>query len=195
MKNKIIKESKGIFKLPEKTYYFGKIKFGAPYFNPTGFVSSIIKIRKLKLNTPEYIAEKNEKYPHLKNNPSNKYANYPMVRRAKNKIIKIFGNDYYISLGKPIAIQFVELGWKDKWNSPRYEWSPQFVIFFFGLQFCIWWNAPKLDGEKYPDNDKYYEMILRYVKYSNKDIIKAEKDWGWIDHETKKSTWNKKYLL
>ena len=64
-----------------------------------------------------------------------------------------------------------------------------YYIFFFNWQFCIWWTAP--DG----NNDKYYEMILHWKYTCKKDIIKAERDWGWVDMKTKLSTWNKDYLL
>jgi hypothetical protein len=86
-------------------------------------------------------------------------------------------------------IHKTELGWKDKYESPRYEWSPALYILFFNLQFIIWWNSPD------NDNDSYYEMVLWYLKYSDKDIEKAEKTWGWVDYYTKKSTWNKDYLI
>lgn len=103
------------------------------------------------------------------------------------KYFKVFGRE--ISYGWPISIKSTELGWKDKYDSPRFEWSPSYMIFFFRWQFCIFWDAP--DG----DNDKYYEMVLRYLKYSDKDIKKAEEDWGWVDGTTKKSTWNRDYLV
>ena len=81
------------------------------------------------------------------------------------------------------------MGWKDKFNSPRFEWTPSFQIWFFNLQFCIHWAAPD------NNNDLYYETILWYMKYANKDIYEAEKTWGWINYETKESTWNKEYLI
>lgn len=192
----IVKEIKGTFKLPEKATYFGKAAFGAPYFDPISFIPSIIKARKLKHRSPEEATNQSKKYPHLSDQPSNKYSNYPMVRRASNKIFKLFGNDYYITWGSPVSIKTNSLGWKDKFESPRFEWPPAFYIFFFGLQYCVWYNAPKLDGEKYADNDKYYEMILWYLKYTiGKDISKAEETWDWVDSDTKKSTWNKNYLI
>jgi len=192
----ILKETKGVFIPPKKEYYFGKSKFGCPYFYPRNFISSIITVRKLKLRTEEDYIEKSFKYPHLKDKPDNKFSNFPVVRRSKNWIIKLFGNQYFIELGWPISIKTNGLGWKDKFDSPRFEWQPAFFIYFFGLQFCIWWNAPKLEGKKYANNDKYYEMILWYLKYNtSKDIKLAEETWDWIDSKTKKSTWNKKYLI
>ena len=195
MKNEIIKASKGVFKPPVKTYYFGKAKFGTPYFDPINYVGSIIRVRKLEKRSPKEVEKRNEQYGHLKNNPNNLYKNYPIVRRAKNKIVNIFGNNYYITFGKPWSVEFHELGWKDKFESPRFEWSPQFAIYFFGFQFIIWWNAPKLEAEKYADNDKYYEMMISFVKYSDKNLDKAKNERGWEDYKTKLSTWDDNYLL
>jgi hypothetical protein len=153
----IKKEIKGVFKLPKKVYYFGKVSLGAPYMYPSNYCGSIINIK----------------------------SHNPRFNRLKN--FKI--GSYYIFYGFPITISKVSLGWKDKFNSPRYEWSPQYHIFMFGLQFAIFWNAP--DG----DNDTYYEMILHYLEYSNKDIKKAKETWSWVNGDTKQSTWNNKYLI
>jgi hypothetical protein len=98
----------------------------------------------------------------------------------------IHGIPYYISKW---GIHSVDLGWKDKFNSPRFECVPSFHICLFGLQFCIWWRSP--DG----NDDDYYEMILWWLMYCNEDIVKAENTWSWIDCKTNKSTWNRNYLL
>jgi hypothetical protein len=112
------------------------------------------------------------------------------IRKERPKYLrcnyfKLF--NYEISYGWPIYIYWNELGWKDKFNSPRFEWCPAFYIFFFKWQFVIRWISP--DG----DNDKYYEMLLHYLKYSDKDIEKAEKTWGWVNSNDQ-STWDKNYL-
>jgi len=191
----LLKDIDGVFVKPEKVTYFGKHYHGAPYFDPINYVGSIMRVRKLVKRTPEEVAKKNEQYKHNANKPDHIYSNMPMVRRAKNKIVKIFGNAYYITWGWPWSVKTVELGWKDKYESPRFEWCPQFHIFFFGLQYVAWWCAPKLEGEKYRNDDKYYEMILWYLHYADKDIKKAEKTWGWTNYDTKETTWNKKYLV
>lgn len=163
MTNKeLIRDIKGVFKLPKKRYYFGKVRYGSPYMFPWNYCGSIIRIRNFK---PQY-----------------------------NRLKYFKFGSYFVFYGYPIKISKVELGWKDKFNSPRFEWSPQFHIYAFGLQFCIFWNAPGDDVDKY-DVDKYYEMILHYLYYSDKDIKKAESTWGWINSETKQSTWNKNYLI
>ena len=38
-------------------------------------------------------------------------------------------------------------------------------------------------------------MILWYLKYSEKNITKAEKTWIWQDYTTKKSSWNNNYII
>lgn len=184
---KILKEIKNSpFKMPIKKYYFGKLKYGTPYFFPINFEKSILSVRKLKLMPEKEREEKIKKYPWNKDNY--KFSNIPMSRRTKDWIVKIFDNYYFISLGYPIKIHINDLGWKDKWNSPRFEWNPSFKICFFHWQFCIYYNSP--DG----NNDKYYEMFLWWRYYCDKDIQKAEETWGWVDAHTKESTWNKNYL-
>lgn len=103
------------------------------------------------------------------------------------KYFKLFG--YTISYGWPVYITWYGLGWKDKYDSPRFEWSPSFQIYFFNWQFCIFWNAPA------GNTDSYYEQILWFINYSKCDIKIAEETWGWTDFETKESTWNKQYLV
>ena len=38
-------------------------------------------------------------------------------------------------------------------------------------------------------------MFLWYKYYSNSNLKKAEDSWGWIDSNTKKSTWNKEFYI
>ena len=188
---KLIKEIKGVFKPPIKKYSFGKA-FGYPYFLPINYNETIISIRKLIKRTDEEYEKYVLNYPYSEGKEEIKFKNLPMVRRSKDWIIKVFNNYYFIQIGFPIMIKNVELGWKDKWESPRVEWSPAFIIYFFKWKFAINWVAPE---SKYCD--LYYEMILWYLFYSDKDIIKAEKTWPWLKVEDgiKKSTWDNKYLI
>ena len=187
----IFNDVEGVFKPPVKKYYIGKLTHGTPYFYPMKFSKYIIDVRKLKLREPDKYEEYVKNYTHLAGSDQAKFSNLPMVRRSKDWVKKIFGTYYWIQVGYPISIKKVSLGWKDKWNSPRFEWGPAFQIYFFKFQFCIFWFAP---GEP-SNNDKYYEMMLWYVHYCNKDIKEAEKTWGWTDYETKKSTWDNSYLI
>ena len=192
--SKLLREIKGVFKPPKKYYYIGKIQYGCPYFYPINFNSTIISFRKLQLKSSEEIEKYTKDYPYLvRYNDGYKFKNMPMVRRAKDRIFKLFNNYYWIEIGYPIKIHKNELGWKDKFESPRYEWSPAFYIFFFKWQFCMWWNAPKSCTNN--DTNRYYEQILWYVYYAHRDIVKAKETWPWSDYKTKVSTWDDKYLV
>lgn len=176
------------FKPLVRKYYFGKKRYGTPYFDPRGFLSTIFSIKKLKLKTKEELEAYALKYPHLKNIESTKFSNMPMVRRSKNWIKKIFNNYYYIEMGSPIKIHWNNLGWKDKFNSPRFEWPPAFYIFFFRWQFCIWWMPPT------KNEDTYWEMFLWWKYYAYCNLEKAESTWGWQDAKNGMSTWDKSNL-
>lgn len=178
------KEIKGIFIPLKKSYYFGPLTYGCPYYWPRGFNKNIITIRKLILKPEEKYQQDIKDRPWL-NTPENKYINIPRVRRSKDWIIK----NYYIEIGTPIKIAKVNLGWKDKFETPRFEWAPSWHLYFFKWQFCIFWKPP-VNNE-----DRYFEMILWYLYYADKDIKKAEQTWGWVDYDTKKSTWNNEYLI
>ena len=180
----------GVFLPPVKSYYLGKIVYGTPYFWPMGFNSSILSIRKLIKNSDEDIELLCKGRPWLVER--SKFKNLPVVRRTSDKIICIFGTYYFVQIGTPICMYRNELGWKDKYDSPRFEWPPAFYIFFFKWQFCIWWNAP--DHSK-RGSDTYYEMILWYLNYSDSDIAKACSTWPWSNAKTSASTWNSKYTI
>ncbi len=193
MKIKVIKkEIEGVFLQPKKTYYFGKLVHGTPYFWPMGYCPTIIKIRKLEKRTPDEIEAHVNGNSWLIGKEDTIYKHIPMVRRSYNKILKVFGKVYYIEWGWPVAIHKGELGWKDKFESPRFEWGPAFIIFFFKLQFGVFWGPPSNDKW---GPDIYWEMILWYLHYSDKDIKKAKETWGWVDGETKESTWDDNYLI
>ena len=194
----LIKDIEGVFKLPVKKTYFGKIKYYTPYFEPRGFCNSIIKVRKLIPLSEEELAKNAEKgYGWAKK----KYSNMPMARRSKNWTISLFGNDYYIRVGTPFKIARVHLGWKDKWHSPRFEWGPSFQFWMFNWQYAVTWSAPKVKNHINKDivwQDDYWEQVLRYLHYSDKDIRVAEETWGWTtktEEGDKVSTWNKNYLI
>lgn len=185
----ILREIDGVFKKPKKEYYLGKIKYGTPYFFPWYFHPTILSIRRLKLRSNLDRDEYLKKYPHLVNTNKSKFSNLPMVLRTKYWIKKIFNRYYFIKIGWPIKIKQIDLGYKEKYGTPRYEWSPSFQIYFFKWQFCIFWNSPISTY-----NDQYYEQILWYVHYADKDIYKAEETWGWVNSDGE-STWNNNFLI
>jgi len=182
----IKKEIKGVFKQPKIRIYFGKIKYGSPYFEPVNFLQSIIKIRKLKLKTTEELHKSFVFNSYF----TNKYSNLPMVRRTYNKIIKVFNNDYFIQIGFPITFKILGLGWKDKYETPRFEWPPAIYFYFFYWQLIIFFGSPIKNKD-----DEYYEHILWYLNYSDKDLQKTIKTWPWQNATTKESTWSNEFLI
>jgi hypothetical protein len=175
----LIKSIKGVFKPPVKHVYCGKVKNGCPYFYPYNYVASIIAIRLFKLLPNKNKAE-NLKY----------FRQYSRAWKMWKFIL--FNRVFVIEIGTPIVYKETHLGWKDKFDTPRFEWYPAKQLYFFGCEYSVFYKAPKVNSAY--DSDNYYEMILWYLKYSDKDIIKAEHTWGW-SNEHGVSTWNKKYLL
>jgi hypothetical protein len=71
-----------------------------------------------------------------------------------------------------------KLLWKDKYETPRCEREQYFKIEW------LWFGIYGILGD-----DDYWEQWLWVYKYNNGDIIKAKQEWGWVDFETKQSTW------
>lgn len=171
---------KDVFKKPTTKRYFGKVRFGSPYFYPKKYNSSIIKIRGRRKGSDKWIKATYE-------------SNW-------NRTISIFGFEFCITVGYPIYFKTLELGWKDKWNTPRHEWNPAFYIYFFGLQYIAFKVAPLSLISRERNDDRYWEQWLWYTEYyreygcDSPNIKKAMESWGWADAITKESTWDNSYL-
>ena len=106
----------------------------------------------------------------------------------------------------PIHIMSHDIGWKDKWNTPRYE-RPGYFIIFFGRnyktcwQFSIVTHAPKIyccnDCTCEDFDDNYWESMLWYLHYADEynpddltyspNLIKARESFrtnNWSKTET-----------
>ena len=143
-----------------KKYYFGKQVNGCPYFYPWNYVPYIFNFHKKE----------------------------PFTKRSKLFKINFLNKLYYIEFGSPIKWHSTDIGWKDKYNSPRFEWAKQFGLYFFGFEFH-WWDLPPVNNI-----DLYFEMKIWTEHYCNNDLSIAEETWGWLDSKTKKSTWNNNYI-
>ena len=84
----------------------------------------------------------------------------------------------------PISIISWDIGWKDKYNSPRYEHPGHFIIFFGKnyrtcWQFSIQVNAPitysRNDCTEIDMAENYWESILWYLNYA--------KEYGMPDYK------------
>lgn len=84
-----------------------------------------------------------------------------------------------------IAIVATDIGWKDKFDTPRFEIDPYIWIHFWKWDLMWYWEA----------DDQYWEQLLWYVYYTQglPYIFKARNTWPWEDMEGN-STWEDKYL-
>jgi len=96
---------------------------------------------------------------------------------------------YTIPVPKKIGFDTVSLGWKLKWDSYRFEWTPLISFVFFGLQIAVIVNAPH--------QDHYWESWLYYEYNTDKTKTKQERialcrekaPQTWTTHsENKKKT-------
>ena len=128
------------------------------------------------------------------------------VFKPLTNYVKVSRKDWSPAMwcSKPAYIHIMseDLGWKDKFGTPRYEWPPYIWIYLFGLNIIFYWELPEYQrGEE----DDYWEQALWYLYYAsyNKekrgydklDINKTKETWPWIDVETKETTWTDKFLL
>jgi hypothetical protein len=88
----------------------------------------------------------------------------------------------YLSRGLPFRLiprlEWNGLLWKDKFGTPRCEREPA---------FNIWWFTFMLNVSL--GDDQYWEQRLWVEEYHDGDEEKAKRNWGWVDFETKESTW------
>ena len=115
----------------------------------------------------------------------NKYVPYPVLWVSEPAYIHIMSSD---------------VGWKDKYDSPRFEYPPYIWIHIYKWNFVFYWDLP-LHDQKYID--EYWEQALWYLYYTNTvsqglinkpNIEKAEESWPWLDRHGN-STWNNKFLI
>jgi hypothetical protein len=154
------------FKKPNKSFYFGKAKNGTPYFHPRNYVGSIIDISIRK--------------PFGDN--IRKFKQYS--RAWKVWRFSLVGFWICVELGLPIIFTKNQLGWKEKFGTPRFEYSPAIQLFFFGLELSLF----------FVETDKYWEQLLWTLKWCGGDTQKAKETWGWRDRYGN-SSWDDSYLL
>jgi len=133
---------------------------------------------KIKYATPYYIPRNH--------NPYIIKIRKELPKFNRNNYFKLF--NYHVMYGSPIVFTKNDLGWKDKFNSPRFEWVPAKFIFIGPFQLVIRYTY---------DNsclDEYFEQYLWYKEYCNENIIETKKTWPWINFKTKLSSWNDDFL-
>jgi hypothetical protein len=99
-----------------------------------------------------------------------KYFKFPSIR------FSVFSNPIYNCpyartdyIGKLLDINFHDIQWKDKFDSPRHEMNPHiWVCFFHKFGFSINFVIEYLDelGNKQSGDTFYWEYLLDYLYYS-----------------------------
>lgn len=114
--------------------------------------------------------------------------------------------DYYPVLwcSKPSHIQIMsnDVGWKDKYDTPRFEVPPYIWIHLFKLNIIWYWDLP--EHQKIRFTDDYWEQALWYLHYYNTisygkltgpNISKACESWPWENSLTGESSWKDEFLV
>lgn len=134
-------------------FYLGKIKFGTPIFFPRRWVPVTKEEAKKEANKRfDRLLERTDKEPKL----SIWKGFYETSLKSKKAVPKKFGFD------------FVSLGYKYKWDEPRFEWSPMFSFVFWEWQFVINVSAPC-------ESDHYWESWIYYHNETDKNLSKRER--------------------
>jgi hypothetical protein len=150
----------------------------------------LVKKLKKKLKFPWYIRYGTclDRYINIWiENPFNtwwkarKYFKRPKI--SFHLFFKLQGNSPYINdnnVGKILDIEFHDVGWKDKWDSPRHETDPYiWVCFFKTFGFSVRFNIYYYNefGEKENGNMHYWEYLLYWLYYKNKKSLRCYSNW------------------
>lgn len=102
--------------------------------SPFKFPKVIIHVGSIKVSTPYFL---------------------PRVwRPSKEK------KGYLTATPRKFGLDIVGLGWKDKWNTPRFEWSPIWSFVIWKLQIAIIFRF----------SDPEVESFLYYNYYTDKSL-------------------------
>lgn len=146
------------FKPPIPKVYIGKVTIGTPIFLP----------RVWKKATPEKAKEATLKEMEEVKKYNEQEQTY---KRTVRTFEEIYNQKLNSSFAQPkkIGFNFVDLGWKTKWERDdyRFEWSPIWSFVFFGYQIAITFVAQ--------DAYQYWECWLKYSKETDKKLTVRER--------------------
>lgn len=125
------------------------------------------------------------------------YFKKPKLSIYIGKVIQGFPLSKY-SLGKILTVWCNDICWKDKYNSPRFEFTPQVnIVFFKKWQIFLEWKSPVQEYNGFwCIEDCYWEAILWYLYYnkSPKEACKLVSGWEKSDG-SKLTKENIEYLI
>ena len=106
----------------------------------------------------------------------------------------------WVSKPAYIHIIFQDVGWKDKYDTPRFEYPPYVWIHIYKWNWVWYWGLSPHQSHR---NDEYWEQALWYLYYfktisqgliKQPDIQEARESWPWQDMEGN-STWTDEFLV
>ena len=145
------------------------------------------------------------------------YLSISNPKRTMNKLKGIFKSlkcyfkmdknawapDPVLWVSRPAYIHIIsnDVGWKDKNDTPRFEYPPYIWIRIFKINLLWYWDLPL--HQKGILTEDYWEQALWYLYYydnisykcSKPNINKAKESWPWQDYKTKKSSWSDEFLI
>lgn len=116
------------------------------------------------------ICEYGNPFFYIKNCPI--WLKKPKFKWYIGKYIPKYG-DYANSI---IGFWYDGLGWKDKYDSPRFEWNPYILLKIF--KWCIRLDIVSPNNIN-NDEDIYWETLLDAIEY-NKDFKTCIKENTWF---------------
>jgi len=156
--------NRSVFKGLKLEFYFGDIVKGVPYFFPR----RLVKLTKKECE--EYLQEDIEKFKKT----DSVFAKNLVATRTW---------EYYKSMSKFIPIKYfgfncTSLGWKMKYDDPRFEWPPMYSFVIFGKQLHIT-VRPNISVDDINEfahiEDVYWETWLNYKYHTDKTKTEHER--------------------
>ena len=125
----------------------------------------------------------------------NEYRNplyhwWKMRKYFKRPKIHFFTRKYFYTFGCParrdwynpiISFHTTAVGWKEKYDTPRFEWNPMVQIVFFRKYHLVWyicWNKKSSNFDEVTKNQATWEALLGML-YFNQTIKQARNSNVW----------------
>lgn len=110
--------------------------------------------------------------------------------KCPNTVLYFSTKPTYYRIGKFLDIKVMDVSWKDKWGSPRYEYRPKIEITLFRrITFGITCGVYYKDefGEEVNGDMEYWEYLLTWLYYKKKKTLKCYPCWvgmSWLYSKT-----------
>lgn len=113
----------------------------------------------------------------------------PKLKIYIGKVIQGFPLSKYYH-GKILTVWCNDICWKDKYDSPRFEFPPQVnIVFFRKWQIFLEWKSPIQEYNGFwCIEDCYWEAILWYLYYDKSPKEACELVSGWKKSDGSKLT-------